>query len=241
MLPPPTHAMHASGSRPHGTPHLAPRLVADHRLEVAHHGGIRMRPRHRADDVERVTHGRDPVAQRLVHGVLERAAPRLDDVDRRAEELHAEDVQALSPHVLRAHEDLAPHAEERGHGRGRDAVLSGAGLGDETRLLQAARQERLTDRVVDLVRAGVEQVLALQEDARAAEPAGEVPCGVERRRPTCVLAEPARELASERGLPAVALPGTLELQERGHQGLGDVASSVLAEMAARVRQLWHGG
>jgi hypothetical protein len=49
-------------------------------------------------------------------------------------------------------------------------MLPGAGLGDETGLLEAAREQRLADRVVDLVRAGVQQVLALEIHLRAAEP-----------------------------------------------------------------------
>jgi hypothetical protein len=47
-------------------------------------------------------------------------------------------------------------------------VLACARLGDEARLLQAAREQRLPDRVVDLVCARVEQILALEIDARAA-------------------------------------------------------------------------
>src|SRR5436189_3310375 len=42
----------------------------------------------------------------------------LDHRHGRAQELHAKDVEALAPHVLGAHEDLAAHAEER---RGRAA------------------------------------------------------------------------------------------------------------------------
>ena len=116
---------------------LAPRLLADHRLEVAHDHRIGMRARDRADDVEGVAHVGDPVAHRLVDRVLQRAAARLDGVHGRAEELHAEDVQRLAPHVLAAHEDLAAQAEERRGGRRRHAVLAGAGLGDDARLAHA--------------------------------------------------------------------------------------------------------
>ena len=90
-------------------------------------------------------------------------------MDRGAEQLHAEDVERLPPHVLGAHEDLALQAEQRGDRRRRHAVLPGAGFGDDARLAHAARQQSLADRVVDLVRAGVTEVLALQVDLRAAE------------------------------------------------------------------------
>jgi hypothetical protein len=57
--------------------HLRARLGADHRLEVAHHGRIGMRTGSSADQVISVFDIGDPVAQRLVHGVLERAVPAL--------------------------------------------------------------------------------------------------------------------------------------------------------------------
>ena len=52
---------------------------------------------------------------------------------------------------------------EQGAGRrGRHAVLAGARLGDDPRLAQAPREQRLAQRVVDLVGAGVGEVLALE-------------------------------------------------------------------------------
>ena len=62
------------GQAAFGLQHLLARFAADDRLEIAHHGRIGMRARRRADDVEGVLDIGDPVAQRLVHGVLERAA-----------------------------------------------------------------------------------------------------------------------------------------------------------------------
>jgi hypothetical protein len=54
---------------------------------------------------------------------------------------------------------------------------AGAGLGDDPRLAHALGQQRLADRVVDLVRAGVVEVLALEPDLAAglrAEALGQV-------------------------------------------------------------------
>jgi hypothetical protein len=48
-------------------------------------------------------------------------------------------------------------------------VLAGAGLGDDPRLAHAHRQQDLADAVVDLVRAGVVELVALEPDLRAAE------------------------------------------------------------------------
>src|SRR3546814_5852273 len=82
---------------------------------------IGVRPGRRADDVEGVVDVRHPMAQRIVHRVLQRLRSRNDRDHLRAQQLHAEDVGLLPLHVLRAHEDLAFHAEQRGDGRGRDA------------------------------------------------------------------------------------------------------------------------
>ena len=70
--------------------------------------------------------------------------------------------------VLRAHVHHAFEAKARRNGGRGHAVLAGAGLGDDARLAHAPGEQRLADGVVDLVRAGVVQVLALEADLRAA-------------------------------------------------------------------------
>ena len=73
LEPPPTAATTRSGKPAFGGEKLLPGLDADDRLEVAHHLRIGMRPGGGADQVIGVVDIGDPVAQRLVHGVLERA------------------------------------------------------------------------------------------------------------------------------------------------------------------------
>ena len=107
---------------------------------------------------------RDPVPHRLVDRVLEGRAAGGDRPDLRPERPHPEHVRLLPLDVLGAHVDDARQAEERAGRRGRDAVLAGAGLGDHPGLAQAAGQERLAEGVVDLVGAGVGEVLALEVD-----------------------------------------------------------------------------
>src|SRR6185295_4956886 len=94
---------------------------------------------------------------------------------------HAENVEALAEHVLFAHVDHAFESEQRAHRGGRDAVLTRARLGDDALLAHAAGEQRLTQTVVDLVRSGVEQVLALEVNSRAAEGFAE-PAGVVESR-----------------------------------------------------------
>jgi hypothetical protein len=103
------------------------------------------------------------------------------------------------PHVHVAFE--AQQCADRSRG---DAVLAGAGLGDDAALSHALGQERLPERVVDLVRPGVGQVFALEKDARGwfrqrfAQPTG----FVHRRGPAHVVRQKTIELRQERGGPA---------------------------------------
>ena len=131
---------------------LGPRLATDHRLIVAHDAGERIRTHHGADDVMCRGDVRDPIAQRFVGGVLERARAGRHRHHPRPHQLHAVHVQALAAHVLLAHIDHAVEPEAGAHrGRG-DAVLARARLGDNARFAHAPGQEHLPQRVVDLVR-----------------------------------------------------------------------------------------
>ena len=96
-------------------------------------------------------------------------APDCTGPDFGAEHLHAEHVRLLPLDVDRAHVDDALQAESRAGGRGGDAVLAGARLGDDARLAHAPRQQDLAEHVVDLVRAGVVELVALEIDLGAAE------------------------------------------------------------------------
>ena len=207
-------------------------LAPDHGLEVAHHPWIRMRPGDRADQVERVADIGDPVSQRLVHRVLERPRAALDRMNGRAEQLHALDVERLAHDILGAHVDLARQAEQCGDGRGGDAVLAGTGLGDQPALAHPAREDRLADAVVDLVRARVIEVLALEVDL-GADLGRQAARVIEERRPADIVREQSIDLGPVAGVGAGRAPRDLELRDRRHQRLGDVLSAELAEPAAR--------
>ena len=204
LLPPPTQAITTSGSRPAASGicvrHSRPITLWKSRTIIGYGCG----PGDGADDVERRVDVRHPVAHRLVQRVLQRLRSRFDRHDGRAEQLHPVDVLRLAPHVFGAHVDDAFHAEARGDRRRRDAVLAGAGLGDHAPLAQALREQRLADAVVDLVRAGVVQVLALQPDLRAAELARPALGVIDGRRPADVMLELALELGDELGIVAIA-------------------------------------
>ena len=198
--------------------HLRARLAADHGVEVAHHARIRIRAGDGADDVEGVAHVGDPVAHRLVQRVLERRRTAGHRHHGRAEQLHAVDVDLLPLDVGGAHVDHAFQAQARGDGGAGDAVLAGAGLGDDPGLAHAAGEQRLADGVVDLVRAGVVQVLALEQDARAADFVAQALGFVDRARPADVMREVVVELGDEGRIDARGVVGRGQFLAAGRSG-----------------------
>ena len=213
--------------------HLLARFHADDALEVPHHHRERVRAADRADAVVGVLHGGDPVPERLVHRVLERAAARGDRDDLRAEHAHPGDVQRLPPGVFLAHVDHAVQAEQGARGRGGHAVLAGAGLGDDAGLAHPPGQQGLAEDVVDLVRAGVRQVLALEQHPAAGLGAEPGHLGDQRRPARVVVQQPAQlGLELRVGLGRRVLRG--QLVQGGGQRFGGEAAAVDAEVAGRV-------
>jgi hypothetical protein len=88
-------------------------------------------------------------------------------------------------------------AEDGGGGGGGDAVLAGAGFGDDALFAHAEGEQGLADGVVDLVGAGVVEVFAFEVDFGAAEMFGEAAGEIEPDGPADELAEVVVEIALE--------------------------------------------
>ena len=168
LLPPPTQATTVSGSRPSCARDcsIVSRPITD--LKVADDPRERVRADDRAEDVVRRVDARHPVAHRFVDRVAQRPRAAGDGPHFGAQQLHAEHVRRLAADVFLAHVDDAVEAEVGTGGGGGHAVLAGAGLGDHALLAHPQREQGLAERVVDLVGAGVVQVLALEPDLGAA-------------------------------------------------------------------------
>jgi len=110
-------------------------------------------------------------------------------------------------------------------------VLAGAGLGDDPLLAHACGQQGLADGVVDLVRAGVVQVLALEQDLRPADLAAQALGVVDRAGPAHVVLQVALEGGDELRILARGVVGGRQLLQRPDQGLGHETPPVPAEMA----------
>src|SRR6185437_5934084 len=147
---------------------------------------------------------------------------------------HPHHVGVLPADVLLAHVDVAVEAEPRAHRGAGHAVLPGAGLGYDPPLAQPLGQQRLPDRVVDLVRAGVVQVLALQVDAGAVRVLLQPLGAVERGRPPHVVARQPVEALVECRIRPGRVPGRQQLVQRSHYGLGHEAAAEVSEAAAGV-------
>ena len=178
---------------------LLPGLDADDPLEITNHHRERVRAHHRADAVMGGLDARHPVAEGLVDRVLERLAADRDRDDLGAEHLHPGDVQRLPPGVFLAHVDDALKAEQRRRRRRGYAMLAGSGLGDDPGLAHAPSEQRLPEHVVDLVRAGMGEVLALEEDPAAACFGGEPGHLGQQRGAACVVAEQRVQVGGEGG------------------------------------------
>src|SRR5215472_11060075 len=168
---------------------LAARLHTYHALEIADHGREWMRSGDRAEDIVRGLDVGDPVTERLVDGVLEGAGAGGDRDHLGAEHLHPRHIERLTASVDIAHVDGAFQAEQRARGRGRHPVLARSRLRDNAWLAHPPGQQGLSEHVVDLVRAGVVQVLAFEYHPRAAGARCESGYLGERARPPGVVDE----------------------------------------------------
>ena len=106
-------------------------------------------------------------------------------------------VQPLPLHVLGAHVDDACKAQPRGHRRRGHAVLPRAGFRDDALLAHAHGEQALAEAVVDFVRAGVQQIFALEIDARAAEMLGQPRSKLQRRGPPGEIVQQRVQFAPE--------------------------------------------
>src|SRR6266853_4673921 len=151
---------------------LMTRLNANDALKITNHHGVRMRPEDRAQYIMGGAHVRDPVAHRFVDRFLKRGLPSCDRNNFRAEKFHTRDVERLAFHIDLAHVNHALAPEASGDRGGGDAMLAGTRIGDDAALAHSLRQQNLSEGIVDFVRAGVEQVFALQINFRARELVG---------------------------------------------------------------------
>ena len=217
------------GKTPLGGENLLAGFPADDRLKIADHRRIGVRAEDGAEKIVRGANVGNPIAHGFVDGVLKRAAAGIDADNLRAQQAHPRNVERLPRHVFGTHVHDAFQTEMRGDGGGRNAVLARAGFGDDARLAHFHREQTLTDRVVDFVRAGVQQVFALEIDARTAELLGEARSELQRRRSSREILEQIVKFGLKDGVGLREFVGAFEFEERHHERFGHVAAAVGTE------------
>ncbi len=187
-----------------------------------------------AENVVRVADVGYPVAHGLVDRFLKRLLAGFHADDCCAHEPHAKHIQRLALHVVRAHVDDTLQTKFRARRRGRHAMLARTGLGDDTFLAHAFRENRLRKCIVDLVRARVQQILALQINLRAAAKFSEPLCKIKLGWPARKFLQMMAQFLLEFRIVARHLIGGGQLLQRGHERLRDKHPTIGAEMPRRI-------
>jgi hypothetical protein len=208
-------------------------FLADDLVEVADHGREGVRTGGRSQQVVCVADVGHPVTECLVDGVFERLRTVRHGDHGGAEEFHPGHVQRLAAAIFRTHVDNAFQAQQRGGGGAGDAVLACAGLGDDAGLAHALGQEGLAQDVVDLVRAGVVQVLPLEEDPHSPGVFGETLGLGQEGWPAGVVLVQLGDLRDEVGISLGLFERVLKLVQGRDQRLGHPPATVRAEVGSR--------
>ena len=168
---------------------------------------------------------------RLLQGL--QAVGDLDDVC--AEHLHTRDVGSLLLDIDSAHIDIALESEIGGGCRQRDAVLTRAGLGDDLLLAHVLGEKRFAHAVVELVGAGMVQVLTLSVELDAsAQSVGQALEVGDRGGSALELLADTAQLGDELAALADRIVCLRDLSHRGFELVVDIDAAVLAEIAVFV-------
>ena len=217
--------------------HLLARFTADYGLEVTHHGRVWMRAGDGADDIESVVDVRDPVAHRFVECILECPGTRANGNDFRTKQLHAVDIGLLACDIDLTHVDDALEPEARGDsGRGY-AMLACTCLCNDARLAHALGKQGLANGVVDLVCAGMIEVLSLEKDLRAAKFTAPAFCMVDRGWTPDIVLQVRIQFCLEFGILHVFLVGKTQFMQRLHESFGNENAAIGAKVAILVRHV----
>ena len=204
-------------------------LATNDRLEVPHQLRERSRSGDGSQHVVRGVHIGDPVAHRLVDCILKRPSPGRHRHHLGPKDSHPGHVKCLSLGVLFPHVDRALDTHQRRSSGGRNAVLSGSGLGNHPFLAHPFRQQQLAEDVIDLVTTRVVEVLTLEEDRGTATFSGKPVYRGQRARSTDIVSVECVQLSLK--LRVIASPFELmrQLIEGVHQRLGHKPAAIVAE------------
>ena len=122
----------------------------------------------------------------------------------------------------------------------RAATVAGAGLGDDAGLAHALGKQDLTEAIVDLVRTGVVQLVALEIDLCAAQFFRQALGEIKRARPASIMGIQMRQFRLEFRIGLCLFPLGLKVEDQWHQRFGNEAATEDAEAAVLVRTFPEG-
>jgi len=211
-------------------------FFADHALELAHYGREGVGTGGSSQHVVGIFVVGGPVAQRLVTGILEGGGACGDRHDFGTHQAHAEDVGLLPLHIHGAHVDAARQIEQGTGQCRRHTMLTGAGFGDDAGLAHAFGQQGLTQHLVGLVGATVQQVFTLEVELGLGA-LGQVATQGQRSRAPGVLGQQGTEFLMKGRIGLGIEKGFFQLQECRNQDLRHIHAAKFTEK--RVEQSHH--
>ncbi len=116
-------------------------------------------------------------------------------------------------------------------------MLARAGFGNHTLLAHAPCQQRLADGVVDLVRAGVVEVFALEVDLRAAILLAQSLGVIDRAGTAHIVLQFVFELGHEVRIIARLVVLDAQFFQRCHQRFGDKDAAIRTKVAVGIRKV----
>ncbi len=210
-------------------------LQSDDRLKISYHHRIGVRPGGGADDVKSIAHTAHPVAHGFIHCVFKRGRAAFNRHDFRAQNFHAKNIGSLAADVFFAHEYFAFHAEKRRDGGCRHAMLSCAGFGNDFLFAHSAGQKRLSQRIVDFMRTGMIQILALEINFCAAQGFGQSLGIIKWCRAAGIFTPVPVKLPGKGLIFPEDFISLFQFQKRGHEGFGCIAAPENIKMSVFVR------
>src|SRR4029077_1332792 len=200
---------------------------------------IGMRTENRPEKIVRRRDIRYPVPHRFVDRIFQRAAAGLHSAPCGAKKPHPNHIQALPLHVFRAHIHGACETEPRRNGRRCNAMLPGASFRHHAALPHPHREQALSYAVVNLVRARVEQIFALQVNPRPAKMLAQPRSKLKWRWAPSEISKERIELRLKFRIFSSFGVRLLELFERSDQRFWNIAAPIRSETPVCIRhRLW---
>ena len=199
-----------------------------------------MRSHRRAQHIEHLRIV-NPHGQSFIHGFLERALAAFGGQHARAEHFHADHIQMLAFDIHFAHADGAFQPHERRARRSGHAMLPGPGFGNDPLFAHAFGQQALPQRIVDLVRAQMIQILALEPDPGPAQHAAEIGAVEHRARAPCIMDKQIFQLPLEGSVAQSRVKSSGQFVQARPDRFRHILAAVRAEKSPAVGFAAEGG